>query len=101
MAPARPRSYHTIAALAFVALTGACVHRNASPAGDEHAGHAMGAASAAPSSSVGTDRSLPADANAAAARIAASPRHGEWATIPVGDGTDSVRAWVVYPERST
>lgn len=45
-------------------------------------------ASAAPSGTV------------AAARIAASPRHAEWVTI--GAGTpDSVRAWVVYPERST
>src|SRR5690606_31689602 len=26
-------------------------------------------------------------------------RHGEWAMIAVGD--DSIRAWVVYPERST
>ncbi len=34
----------------------------------------------------------------AAARLAASTRHGEWAVIPAGSG-DSVRAWVVYPER--
>jgi carboxymethylenebutenolidase len=32
------------------------------------------------------------------ARLAASPRHGEWAMVPVG-ADDSVRAWVVYPER--
>lgn len=42
---------------------------------------------------------LPADAAGAAARLAASPRHGEYAMIRVGD--DSVRAWVVYPERAT
>ena len=44
---------------------------------------------------------LPADANSAQARIDASPRHGEWAMIPTGGvgGTDSLRAWVVYPER--
>jgi carboxymethylenebutenolidase len=36
----------------------------------------------------------------AAARVAASPRHAEWVTIGAG-GPDSVRAWVVYPERST
>ena len=29
-----------------------------------------------------------------------SPRHGEWAMIRTADG-DSIRAWVVYPERST
>lgn len=46
---------------------------------------------------------LPPDAAGAAARIAASPRHGEYAMIPVpgGAAADSVRAWVVYPQRST
>lgn len=43
-------------------------------------------------------QSLPADAAGATARIAASPRHGEWVSIAAGP-TDSVRAWVVYPER--
>lgn len=42
---------------------------------------------------------LPASAEAARARLAASPRHGEWVMIP--SGADSVRAWVVYPERKT
>src|SRR6185295_140989 len=32
------------------------------------------------------------------ARLAASPRHGEWAMVSAGAG-DSVRAWIVYPER--
>jgi carboxymethylenebutenolidase len=43
------------------------------------------------------------DAAGAAARLAASPRHGEYAMIPVpgGGAADSVRAFVVYPERST
>jgi carboxymethylenebutenolidase len=50
--------------------------------------------------SVGTDLgSLPASSTGAAARIAASPRHAEWAMIDAGDG-DSVRVWLVYPERS-
>jgi carboxymethylenebutenolidase len=44
--------------------------------------------------------SAPAGADSAAARLAASTRHGEWTRIPVAD-TDTVRAWVVYPERST
>jgi len=43
---------------------------------------------------------LPAGAEEAMARLAASPRHGEWVTVATGPG-DSVRAWVVYPERST
>ena len=32
-------------------------------------------------------------------RLASSPRRGEWAMIKTGP-TDSVRAWIVYPERS-
>ncbi len=42
---------------------------------------------------------LPADAATARARIDRSPRHGEWAMVRAGG--DSVRAWVVYPERAT
>jgi carboxymethylenebutenolidase len=41
--------------------------------------------------------SLPASGPQANARLAASPRKGEWALIRVGE--DSVRAWVVYPAR--
>jgi carboxymethylenebutenolidase len=41
---------------------------------------------------------IAAGATEAQARLAASPRHGEWAMIPAPGG-DSVRAWVVYPER--
>src|SRR5512141_2992002 len=43
--------------------------------------------------------SLPADAATARARLDSSPRHGEWVMIPAGK--DSVRAWIVYPERKT
>jgi carboxymethylenebutenolidase len=42
---------------------------------------------------------LPAGAAAAQARLAASPRHGEWVMVRTGPA-DSVRAWVVYPERA-
>lgn len=41
---------------------------------------------------------LPAGATGAEARLKASPRHAEWATIKTS-ATDSVVAWVVYPER--
>lgn len=44
--------------------------------------------------------SLPPDATGAPTRLTSSPRHGEWVTIRTGPA-DSVRAWVVYPERST
>src|SRR5919202_2308712 len=40
---------------------------------------------------------LPAGAADVAQRLASSPRHAEWAMIR--SGNDSVRAWVVYPER--
>ncbi|CAN5854924.1 hypothetical protein BH23GEM6_BH23GEM6_23900 [soil metagenome] len=45
------------------------------------------------------DPALPAGAAEASARIAASPRHAEWAMIDAGNG-DSVRVWIIYPERS-
>lgn len=41
---------------------------------------------------------LPASADTAVPALVASPRHGEWLDIAVGD--DTVRTWVVYPERS-
>jgi carboxymethylenebutenolidase len=40
---------------------------------------------------------LPAGANEALARLNSSPRHGEW--VMVQSGSDSIRAWVVHPER--
>lgn len=60
-------------------VLGACVSAPAPV--DEHAGHAPGAAEAS-------------------TQLTASPRHGEWVTVATGPG-DSVRAWVVYPERAT
>lgn len=45
------------------------------------------------------DVTLPPGADEAASRLAASPRHGEWVNIDAGSG-DSLRAFVVYPERS-
>jgi carboxymethylenebutenolidase len=43
-------------------------------------------------------QALPAAAAEARAALDASPRHGEWLTVR--SGPDSVRAWVVYPERA-
>jgi carboxymethylenebutenolidase len=64
---------------------------------DEHAGHDTGSAAATATAS--TDSTIAPSAANARQRLEASPRHGEWAMIPAGSG-DSVRAWVVYPERS-
>ena len=73
------KTFVTKIAVPLLALT-ACV--SAPPAiVDEHAGHAPGA----------TDAST---------QLTSSPRHGEWVTVSTGPG-DSVRAWVVYPERTT
>ncbi|HKV51849.1 MAG TPA: dienelactone hydrolase family protein [Gemmatimonadaceae bacterium] len=42
---------------------------------------------------------LPPSASTAKARIAASPRHGEWVKIAWEPGAkDSLMAWIVYPE---
>jgi carboxymethylenebutenolidase len=88
-----------LAALVTVGILAGC---STTPDGeDEHAAHAMGAAPAANAGSdvVADDPTLPAGAADAPARLAASPRHGEWAMINAAG--DSIRAWVVYPERST
>ena len=89
-------------ALAFVSE--ACAKQ--APAGDTHAAHDMaasrsaGAAATASATAPGGDAALPAGAATVADRLAKSPRHGEYAMIRTGP-SDSVRAWVVYPERST
>ena len=74
---------------------------------DEHAGHTETTPAATGATSTNTapanaarSAALPAGAIEARARIGASPRHGEWAMVKTSTG-DSVRAWVVYPERST
>ena len=73
----------------------ACTTTKVVPAGVDTHEHSGAVAAPAPQSSA-----LPPDAAGAPARLAASPRHGEWAMIHTPTG-DSIRAWVVYPERST
>lgn len=87
----------------FLSLAGtACTTTKMVPATDSH-DHGGGSGTlivpnAAVPVSFGDPR-LPADASGAAARLSASPRHGEYVTIRTGGG-DSLRAWVVYPQRS-
>ena len=78
-----------------------CSSNKVVPAADSHAtaDHAPPSSSGS-SVSVPDNRGLPPDAAGALARLAASPRHGEWVTIPTGNG-DSLRTWIVYPERSS
>lgn len=59
---------------------------------DEHAHHE------AASASFQQVPGIPASGSTAAERLSKSPRHGEWVAIKVNP-TDSVMAWVVYPER--
>lgn len=73
-------------------LTGCATSQQA--VSGEHAGHGATVAAAAPVNN------LPADEAGALPRLQTSPRHGEWATVRTGP-QDSVRAWVVYPERKT
>ncbi len=75
----------------------ACTATKMVPSSDAHTDHFAASPSAA---APDTSSAIPPDGTGAAARLSASPRHGEWATIRTGDG-DSVKAWVVYPERST
>jgi carboxymethylenebutenolidase len=86
-----------VSTLALSVFGTACTSTRMVPAADSHtaADHAM------PTSSVSApdNRSLPPDASGAPARLSSSLRHGEYAMIRSGDG-DSIRAWVVYPERS-
>jgi carboxymethylenebutenolidase len=77
----------------------ACTSNKVVPAADTHADHGTPSPSAAVVAATQT-QGLPPDAAGAPARLSASPRHSEWVTIRTGDG-DSLRTWVVYPERST
>jgi carboxymethylenebutenolidase len=81
-----------------IAGAAACTTSKMVPTTDSHTDHAAPAATM-PVAALNDPR-LPADASGALARLSASPRHGEYAMVHTGGG-DSVRVWVVYPERST
>ena len=93
----RSASLRSSVLLVLTTFMGACTQH--APSADMHADH-MGAPSPGASQSMGSDSSLPAGSADVAQRLASSPRHGEYVMISTG-GRDSVRAWVVYPERST
>ncbi|HET9024467.1 MAG TPA: dienelactone hydrolase family protein [Burkholderiaceae bacterium] len=86
-----------LGATLLVGALSACARNNAE--GDVHAQHSATPAAGA-ATSPATDASIPAGAMDVAARLAHSPRHGEWVMIRTG-ASDSVKAWVVYPERAT
>ena len=95
----RNDAVRTCVALTLASL--ACTTNKIVPTADQHSA----AEHAAPSTSTAIAaapqiQGLPPDAAGALARLNSSPRHGEWLTIHTGGG-DSLRAWLVYPERST
>jgi carboxymethylenebutenolidase len=81
--------------LAGSTVLGGCSTRRGESMEHEEHGEATSAAAVQP-----TVRSLPASSADVKERLAQSPRHGEWVMVRTGP-SDSVRAWVVYPERST
>jgi carboxymethylenebutenolidase len=91
----------SLSLVSLLPLLGGCV-RHVVAGADEHVSHMMSVAapSGAPARASKQDSSIPAGAAEAAARIQASPRHGEWVTVKTSP-SDSVTAWVVYPERRT
>lgn len=69
---------------------------------DDHADH-MAVSNASPAVAVAaSDTTIAPGASEAKMRLDQSPRHGEWVTIRAGaTPADSLRLWVVYPQRST
>jgi len=105
------RAFTSVTAVSVLVLAAACtVQRQPAPtpSADDHLAMMAAADLAAPGVIPAQARGgaqghegLPASANAAAARIDASPRHAEWVKIPWGpDATDSLMAWLVYPVTS-
>jgi len=71
------------------------------PAVDPHAGHIMPDVMAAqqPAAAARPDNpAIPPDNGGSAARLTASPRHGEWVDIKMPAGAP-LKSFVVYPER--
>ena len=83
-------------AVLTAAATVAAMNARQAVATDDHAGH--DAHDGAPGGQ--QVEGLPPSGANAAARIAASPRKGQWVAIKVG-ASDSVMAWVVYPQQTT
>ncbi len=88
-----------IGAGALLFATG-CKHEQ--PA-DEHMAHmSAGDVAPQPQSAQQGDMKYPASAMHTAARLASTPRHGEWVRVPWEPGSkDSIQAWIVYPTNSS
>src|SRR6478609_6288061 len=84
--------------IGLLLLSAACARTT--PQSDVHAEHASGMSATATMAGEPQDAAIPAGSANVAARLASSPRHGEYVMIHTGP-SDSVRAWVVYPQRAT
>jgi carboxymethylenebutenolidase len=89
MQPSRP----LIATLCVISAL-AC-NRESKQAADSSLGTPAESAAAAP-----RKQAIPPDAEHAVASLNASTRHGQYVMVPAG-GSDSIRAWIVYPASST
>jgi carboxymethylenebutenolidase len=85
--------------LLMLALPLAACARAATVESDDHAAHPA-PSPATPAAAQPSSVRLPAGGADVTARLAESTRHAEWAMVRVGND-DSVRVWIVYPERST
>lgn len=91
----------------FAVVVTACAYQRSSTTSmtsmDDHTAHMAAADRQAPAarSSDATQQGtpgLPASNMSAAARLQASPRHGEWVKLAYEPGSaDSLMAWIVYP----
>ena len=86
---------HLCLVMLLLPLVG-CVRSSTMPA-DDHAAHPAPVVAAAVQPAA---EDLPAGASGVTSRLTMSTRHAEWAMVRVGND-DSVRVWVVYPERRT
>src|SRR6185503_4473066 len=95
-------SFSRTIAIGAGALLFATACKHAQPA-DEHAAHmAAGEVAGQPQSEQQGDTRYPASAIHTNARLAASPRHGEWVRVAWEPGSkDSIQAWMVYPTNSS
>jgi carboxymethylenebutenolidase len=81
----------------FAALVSTACHRQTV---EDHSSHMTEASPVVRQS--GTDAiGLPASNAASPARVAASPRRGEWVKVPFDAGSkDTIMAWIVYPSNA-
>ena len=90
------RNHIRALATGCILIASAACHRQMA---EDHSSHMPSGMSA--QSSGRTGLGLPASNGASAARVAASPRRGEWVKVPFEAGSkDTIMAWVVYPSNA-